>query len=116
MKPILAQRLWRIRDHLDLLVVITRLEMPTKLRGTRVAFRCPQCRRFNTALSQRSTNLGRCFPCHKSFNTIDLVTAERGWSFLDAVRYLESILDHRTHLDCRVPGQLGTPPSSRPEP
>ena len=54
-------------------------------------FLCPLCREFNTAVNPR-TNLGRCFRCEQNFNPIDMVMIVKGYSFLQAVEYLSSLL------------------------
>ena len=90
MSRISKARLRALRNDIDVRLVISNLRTPTRLRGSRLAFRCPRCARFHTAASTRA-NLARCFPCARSFNPIDLVMAERGLSFLDAVRYLEEL-------------------------
>lgn len=90
MRRIPSERLRALRNDVPLLAVICKLEIPSRLRGGRVTFRCPSCQGFHTALSRRG-NLGRCFPCRRSFNPIDLVMAERGSTFLEAVRYLDRL-------------------------
>lgn len=91
MSRISKDRLRALRNEVDVGVVISKLRIPTRLRGRRLTFRCPLCRRFHTAVSSRA-DLARCFPCARSFNPIDLVMAERGAVFLEAVRYLEELL------------------------
>lgn len=81
-----------LRNDLPLDRVIARLEIPTGRRGRRTTFRCPLCRTHHTVVDPRS-NLGRCFRCARSFNPIDLAMAERGCTFLAAIRELAAILD-----------------------
>jgi DNA primase len=87
MSLIPADRLRALRNDVPVLAVISDLEIPTKRRGARLTFRCPECRGFNTATHPR-TNLARCFSCQRNFNPIEVVMAERGTSFLEAVDYL----------------------------
>ncbi len=83
-----SDHLRTLRNDVPVLSVIHTLRIPTKKRGARLTFRCPNCQRFYTA-TKATTNLARCFSCERNFNPIDLVMAERGWSFLQAVNYLE---------------------------
>jgi len=62
--------------------------IPTKLSEGAFRFRCPLCRRFNTAINP-STNLARCFLCQKNFNPIDMVMAVQNISFVEAVTLLQ---------------------------
>lgn len=87
MSLIPADRLRALRNDVPVHAVITDLQIPTKRRGTRRTFRCPECRGFHTATHPR-TNLARCFSCQRNFNPIEIVMAERGTSFLEAVDYL----------------------------
>jgi hypothetical protein len=81
----------RLRNEVDILSVISGLDIETKKRGARITFRCPGCGVFHTA-TKLQTNLARCFRCARNFNPIDLVMAERGSTFLDAVNYLKDHL------------------------
>lgn len=101
MSLIPAERLRALRNDVPVLAVISQLAIAKKMRGRRLAFRCPACGRFHTATQPR-TNLARCFACERNFNPIDLVMAERGWSFLQAVTYLEDRCD--SPAPRRVPG------------
>lgn len=87
-KQIAAAQLYSLRNHVDIADLIQTLRIPADRRGSRVNFRCPDCARFHTAV-RRERNLAYCFPCARSFNTIDLVMAERGRTFLHAVEFLE---------------------------
>ncbi len=91
MKQIPAEHLYSLRNDVDVTGVIRTLEIPVDRRGSRVTFRCPDCTRFHTALNA-DRNLAHCFPCRRSFNTIDLVMAERSCTFLQAVELLEYLL------------------------
>ncbi len=91
MKQIPAGHLYSLRNDVDVADVIRTLEIPIDHRGSRVTFRCPDCAPFHTAISP-DRNLEYCFPCGRSFNTIDLVRAQRGSTFLEAVELLECLL------------------------
>lgn len=86
-----AEHLRVLRNDVSVLAVISDLRILTKIRGKRLIFRCAQCADYRTALNPR-TNLAHCFRCERNFNPIELVMAERGWSFLEAVNYLEGLL------------------------
>lgn len=81
------ERLRALRNGVSVLAVIESLGIPTKPRGSRLTFRCPACQGFHTATNPR-TNLARCFPCQRNFNTIELVMAERASTFLEAVDFV----------------------------
>jgi DNA primase len=91
MSRIPPETLQNLRNDLDVVRVIARLDIPTKIRGSRLAFRCPDCGRYETSTGS-DRNLARCFPCARNFNPIDLVMAQRGVTFLEAVCYLEDLL------------------------
>jgi DNA primase len=84
------QYLRTLRNDASVFALIFELRIPTRMRGSRLTFRCPQCGSFHTAVNHR-TNLARCFGCKHNFNPIDLVMAERKMSFLEAVKYLEGV-------------------------
>lgn len=81
----------RLRDDVDVDDVIRSLAIPVARRGRRVTFRCPNCARFHTVVSAER-NRTYCFACSQSYNTIDLVMAERDCSFLEAVEFLDRLL------------------------
>lgn len=91
MKRIPAEHLRVLRSAVHITAVICDLDIPTRKRGSRWTIRCPQCRAFHSRVNRRS-NLSYCFSCRQSFNPIDLVMAERGWSFLQAVEHLRRCL------------------------
>lgn len=90
MRSVSPRELRRLRNDVPVTEVIDQLHVPTARRGARRTFRCPRCEGFHTGVNSRA-NLARCFRCAGNFNPIDLVMAERGWSFLDAVRYLSDL-------------------------
>jgi len=81
----------QLRNDVVITRVIEHLGIPSNLRGQRLTFRCPDCSTFH-AKTNPYRNLARCFLCQRNFNSIDLVMAERGYSFLEAVEYLEDLL------------------------
>lgn len=91
MSRIDGDRLREVRNDVGIQAVLERLGVPTRLRGARSTFRCPDCEEYDSAINPES-NLGYCFRCERSFNPIDLVMAERDWSFPQAVEYLECLL------------------------
>ena len=83
--------LHRLRNDAHILSVLELLGIPTERRGRRLKFRCPDCGHTDAAIIP-DQNLGRCFHCERNFNPIDLVMAERGDTFLEAVDYLARFL------------------------
>ncbi len=90
-EPIDNLLLGRLRNDLSLLSVISKLDIPTTKRGNRLSFRCPLCGSLHARVNDR-INLGHCFRCQKNFNTIELLMAERGVEFPEAVAWLERLL------------------------
>jgi DNA primase len=84
--------LFRLRNDIPVDLVITRvLDIPSKTSEGYLRFLCPLCSEFNSSINPRA-NLARCFPCNKNFNPIDLVMAEKGISFSQAVSLLTPLL------------------------
>ena len=82
----------QIRNEISIARVIQdALELPTKTSEGFLRFLCPACSEFNTAVKPE-TNLARCFRCEQNFNPIDIVMIVKGYSFLDAVAFLSSLL------------------------
>ncbi len=82
----------RIRNEIPINRLIAhRLQWPSKRREKQFSFVCPRCGESRTATNPR-TNLGRCFLCHRNFNTIDFVMATRKYDFVDAVTFLIPLL------------------------
>lgn len=90
MQQIRKEHLRSLRDDVAITNVLEALGIPIARRGQRVTFRCPDCRRHDTAISEHR-NLGHCFRCHARFNTIDLVIAEEECTFLEAVELLDCL-------------------------
>ena len=80
--------LFRIRNEIPVLLVITRiLDIPSIISQGSLRFLCPLCSEFNSAINHKA-NLATCFRCNKNFNPIDLLIAEKGISFNEAVSLL----------------------------
>ena len=109
MSRIPADYLRALRNEVSVCELIHDLRIPFEMRGSRFTFQCPVCQRFHTSVLWRA-NLVRCFLCEKNFNPIDLAMAEKGWTFLETVNYLEGIrrtarVKARTYRDtCRKEG------------
>jgi uncharacterized CHY-type Zn-finger protein len=80
--------LYKLRNSIPLVDVLSILKWPHKMRDGRVCFVCPQCSESLTAINQR-TNLGRCFRCEINFNPIDLVMLINDYDFVAAVHFLQ---------------------------
>ena len=52
----------RLRNNIPLATVLELLEWPHKQRNGQLAFLCPRCQAYLSAVNPR-TNLGRCFHC-----------------------------------------------------
>ena len=83
--------LTRLRNDIDIDLVINRLRLDTRHSEKILRFRCPVCHGFHTATNPQ-TNLARCFDCKINFNPIDLVMAATARSFVETVEFL------KTHL------------------
>jgi len=83
--------LYRLRNQIPLALVFERLDWPHKRRGGQLAFLCPRCQEYDSAVNPR-TNLGRCFHCQRNFNPIDLTMAVEECDFVTAVHYLKPML------------------------
>ena len=81
-------RLRRIRNEIEIGIVIKKLGITWKIREGYFRYLCPSCGEFHTATNSE-TNLARCFTCSRNFNPIDMAMAVKGCDFLAAVRYLE---------------------------
>ena len=81
----------RLRNDISWASLLSQLEWPHKIREGQLAFLCPCCREYRSAVNPR-TNLGRCFACETNFNPIDLTMAVEECDFVAAVHYLEPLL------------------------
>jgi hypothetical protein len=84
--------LFRLRNEIPLQSVLQHVEWPHKRRDGRWCFLCPKCGETLTAINPR-TNLGRCFACKINFNTIDMVMRASDCDFVQAIHFLETLLD-----------------------
>jgi hypothetical protein len=78
----------RLRNDVAFERLFPQLDWPHKQRDGQLAFVCPKCGEYRSAVNPR-TNLGRCFWCHTNFNPIDFVIYARQCGFVDAVHYLQ---------------------------
>jgi len=86
----------RLRNDIDIDLVIKRLRLETRNSQKIFRFRCPLCHGFHTATNPK-TNLARCFDCRINFNPIDLVMAASARSFVQTVEFLKThITDTQT--------------------
>ena len=81
----------RLRNDISWPALLEQLGWPHKLRQGQLAFLCPRCREFLSAVNPR-TNLGHCFYCQTNFNPIELTMAVQLCDFVAAVHYLEPLL------------------------
>lgn len=88
-KPLLRE----LRNRIEMIPLIAEgLELLYKTHDGHFRFMCPLCHDFDTAVNP-TTNLARCFRCRRNFNPIDLVMTVKRYSFMQAVHYLQPILD-----------------------
>ena len=93
-----ADQLYELRNTIAINTVIQELlSIPAKTSEGVFRFLCPVCNEFYTATNP-ATNLARCFVCQKNFNPIDLVMAVQKSSFVEAVTYLQGVLNNRQRL------------------
>jgi len=86
-----SQQLYTLRNDIDVRMLIENtLRIPCRLIEGYFRFLCPLCNTFDTAVNPK-TNLARCFRCEKNFNTIDLVMLSRQTTFVQSVKFLQSI-------------------------
>jgi ribosomal protein S27AE len=81
----------RLRNNISWACLLKQLAWPHKLRQRQLAFLCPRCGEYLSAVNPR-TNLGRCFYCETNFNPIDFTMAVRQCDFVEAVHYLKQLL------------------------
>jgi len=79
----------RLRNDIDIDLVIKRLRLETRNSQKIFRFRCPLCHGFHTATNPK-TNLARCFDCQRNFNPIDMVMAATARSFVQTVEFLKN--------------------------
>ena len=81
----------RLRNDIVWARLFQHLRWPHKHRDGQLAFLCPRCQEYLSAVNPR-TNLGRCFYCETNFNPIDFTMAVQDCDFVTAVRYLKRLL------------------------
>ena len=82
----------RLRNRIPWERLLQELDWPHKQRLGQLAFLCPRCREYRSAVNPR-THLGHCFWCDANFNAIEFTMAVQGCGFVDAVHYLKPLLD-----------------------
>ena len=82
------KKLFEMRNNISIDLLIKSLGIPSKTSEGYLRFACPLCNQFNTATNPQ-TNLARCFPCERNFNTIDMVMIEKKIGFVDSVLFLK---------------------------
>lgn len=88
------EHLRELRNRIEIIPLIADiLEIVYKTHDGRFRFMCPLCHDFDTAVNT-DTNLARCFRCKRNFNPIDMVMTVKRYSFMQAVRFLQPILQH----------------------
>jgi len=101
MSDTLSKNLLReLRNRIEIIpLIIETLELLYKTHDGRFRFMCPLCHDFDSAVNPE-TNLARCFRCQRNFNPIDMVMTVKHYSFMQAVRYLQPILEQvRAHAE-----------------
>ena len=81
----------RLRNDVSFAVLFNWLNWPHKQREGQLAFVCPECGEYRSAVNPR-TNLARCFFCQTNFNPIDFTMAAREWDFVRTVQELTDLL------------------------
>jgi len=103
-----------LRNRIEIIPLIAEvLELVYKTHDGRFRFMCPLCHDFDTAVNL-DTNLARCFRCQRNFNPIDMVMTVKHYSFMQAVRFLQPILEHLTARARNHPHRIRTPIAIRP--
>ena len=103
-----------LRNRIEMIPLIAEvLELIYKTHDGRFRFMCPLCHDFDSAVNP-ATNLARCFRCQRNFNPIDMVMTVKHYSFMQAVHYLQPILDHLLARAVNRPSLQNAPTRSRP--
>lgn len=84
----------RLRNDISWELLLEQLRWPHKRRQGQLAFLCPCCGEYVSAVNPR-TNLGRCFHCETNFNPIDFTMAAEQCDFVTAVAFLKPLLANR---------------------
>lgn len=111
MKRFTQNELFELRNHIPISTLIEeRLKIPAKISEGHFRFLCPLCGEFQTATNPK-TNMARCFPCEKNFNTIDVVMTCEKTTFVETVNILKAYqrqLKQERHLQESNPRRLST--------
>jgi hypothetical protein len=93
------EHLYDLRNRIPMIPLIVEiLELIYKTHDGHFRFMCPLCKDFDSAVNTQ-TNLARCFRCERNFNPIDLIMIVKHYSFIQAVRYLQPLLQR---IEARV--------------
>ena len=112
--PLSKNLLRELRNRIEIIpLIVEALELLYKTHDGRFRFMCPLCHDFDSAVNPK-TNLARCFRCQRNFNPIDMVMTVKRYSFIQAVHYLQPILDHRLARVGNRPSLQNAPTRSRP--
>jgi len=119
MSPTLSKSHLRdLRNRIEMIPLIAEvLHLLYTTRDGRFRFLCPLCHELDSAVNP-ATNLARCFRCRRNFNPIDLVMTVKRYSFMEALHYLQPLLDQARARDdspARLhPTASATSPPARP--
>lgn len=97
-----SEELYRIRNEIALEFVLSELGEECKYSEGYMRFICPCCKEGSKTAINKTTNLGRCFRCSKNFNTLEMVMAVKGDSFVASVKFLKSYITPLKPFDCQV--------------
>ena len=88
----------RLRNDIPWPFLFKQLDWPHKRREGQLAFLCPLCNEYCSAVNPR-TNLAHCFlpRCKARFNPIEFVMAVTECDFVTAVHYLQPLLPRNSH-------------------
>jgi len=114
MHTLAKEHMRELRNRIEIIPLIADvLELLYKTHDGRFRFMCPLCHDFDTAVNPE-TNLARCFRCQRNFNPIDIVMTVKRYSFMQAVRNLEPILNHLRAKTAHPPQRHDSQQASRP--
>lgn len=102
------EHLRRLRNEISFAQLFRALNWPHKQRDGQLAFVCPRCGEYRSAINPR-TNLARCFHCQTNFNPIDFLMVAKPCDFVQAVSLLEPWLPA-----IKSPSPASATPSAKP--
>jgi DNA primase len=112
--PLSKPHLRELRNRIEMIPLIAEvLELIYKTHDGRFRFMCPLCHDFDTAVNL-DTNLARCFRCQRNFNPIDMIMTVKHYSFMQAVHFLQPILEHLLARAGNRPSLQHAPTRRRP--